>query len=162
MAKISSKDENPGSTFVVEIRPNIAHEDFDGEVVILNLDIGLYHSLNESAGFIWSRIANHSSPESVVKAVAREYGVSVALADSMVLSLIREIEKEGLVDVNGTSPRWAAEPAENMDQTDAHAFWPVMDTYRDMRHALVVDPIHEVDESGWPALKVQKSTNGAE
>ncbi len=161
MARISSKDDNHGSTFLVEIRPHVVHEDFDGEVVILNLDIGLYHALNVVASFIWSKIADHVSPESIVETVSREYGVSRDLAGSMVMSLIREIEREQLVDVHGTRPGWAA-TAEDMERTGTPSLWPVMDTYRDMRHALVVDPIHEVDESGWPALKVQKPMNGAE
>ncbi|HUF08092.1 MAG TPA: PqqD family protein [Rhodothermales bacterium] len=162
MTQTNSGPTGDASTFSVSIRPHVAHENFDGEVIILNLNIGLYHALNETAGFIWSRMADHEPTESIVQEMASEYGISVEVARAMFLSFVGAIEHEELVDVKGSRPEGAAQHEGQTRKAGAPVTWPVMDTYRDMQHALVLDPIHEVDESGWPVVKVQKPTNWTE
>ena len=162
MKQAGSGAVKPDSTLSISIPSYVAYEDFDGEVIIINLNIGLYHSLNDTAGFIWLRIADGDAPERVVDDLADKYSISGDLARSMVASLIRDIEDVELVQIDGTRPEWVGLPAGEMPGRDTPPLWPVLETYRDMHHALVLDPIHEVDESGWPKPKSQSPSNGTE
>ena len=37
---------------------------------------------------------------------------------------------------------------------------PEIDIFSDMQDILLLDPVHDVDESGWPILKGQKDVEG--
>lgn len=159
MNQTGSDERRDGGTLSVRIHPHVAWEAFDGEVIIVNLNIGLYHALNESAGFIWSKIADGTAFEAIFEEVAREYDVSEDVARSMVEVVIAEIESVELADVIRPTPDRVALPVTKEQPTTASFVWPAIETYRDMRQALVLDPIHEVDESGWPNPKPELLTD---
>ncbi len=35
---------------------------------------------------------------------------------------------------------------------------PALETYTDMQELLLLDPIHDVDETGWPAARPHQAT----
>ena len=141
------------STLNVTIRPQIAHECIDGEVIILNMETGLYHTLNDRAGYIWMKIAQHASPNSIVKEYGGEWGISEDQARAMVGHLLVDLEQQDLVEIRGPRPGWIVHGVMRAARHESEASWPVIETYEDMRDALRLDPIHEVDETGWPTAK---------
>jgi hypothetical protein len=136
----------------VSIRPQVAHECIEGEVIILNLDTGFYHALNDLAGRIWTRIAEGDSLETVVNDLALSTGVPDEVARRMVASLVRDLKQQDLITVDDGLSSFAYEH-EISDVPEDLDEWPHIETYQDMKAALLLDPIHEVDETGWPSVK---------
>ncbi len=135
--------------------PKVIHETIDGEVVIANLDNGNYYSLEKVGAYIWSAIEKNATLGGIVKSVKCSYKGSSPDNDmeKAVIRLVRELEKEGIITVHSDNipsgdSGSAAEPS---DRTSFEE--PVLNKYTDMQDLLLVDPIHEVDETGWPAVK---------
>jgi hypothetical protein len=66
-----------------------------------------------------------------------------------VLQLIEELQQEKLIvpDAPGAAPL----PTENLSVGDKPPFQsPVLHKYTDMAGLLLLDPIHDVLETGWP------------
>jgi hypothetical protein len=57
-----------------KIAENIAHRTFENEVMVLNLDNGLYYVLNETASIMWKWLfINKKSLSKVVSTIASGY-----------------------------------------------------------------------------------------
>jgi hypothetical protein len=122
-----------------------AVEDFDGEIVALNLDTGMYFSIRDTGAILWHDLAaGHSVETLMTVAVGNpEFAQSIErLADELVeAGLMRPAES---VSAPGAPPALAA-------VTIAQASPPVLEAFGDMQKLLLLDPVHEVDEVGWPA-----------
>jgi coenzyme PQQ synthesis protein D (PqqD) len=123
--------------------PDVVSEDFNGEVVILNLANGHYFSLRGIASSIWAAILAGNAPESILASIAQQRpelldASSTLLSRLMELGLMRPGTGE-----NGTEPledqAWSGES-------------PQIEVFDDLAELIFADPIHDVDEQlGWPA-----------
>ena len=132
-------------------RPNVVHETLDGEVVAINLDTGSYYSLKHVGAEVWAMIEEGGvTTDEVVRAVTRRYG-SVGVEPAIV-SLLGELRQEGLVADEEATERGVSLLLEDDDVgTEGHLFEaPVLHKYTDMQDLILRDPIHEVDDTGWP------------
>jgi Coenzyme PQQ synthesis protein D (PqqD) len=131
---------------------NIMHESIDGEVVVVNLENGTYYSLDSVGAHVWAQLADGRSVEALVENVAARYeGDRDRIAEG-IETFIRRLQEEKLI-VTATSeaaspPAPAAPAAPKGVYSD-----PALQKYTDMEQLLLVDPIHEVDESGWPNVR---------
>ena len=132
--------------------PTVTHETIDGEAVIINLDSGNYYSLVEAGSFIWALVDKGASASEVQDVVQLSYEGDAADIDQGVQQLLAELQQENLiVPVDGT-------PA--VDLTDLTASpnghgkpsfkAPSLNKFSDMQELLLLDPIHDVDDTGWP------------
>jgi hypothetical protein len=128
--------------------PNIVHETLDGETIIIHLDTGNYYSLTGSGAEIWALLKGGGSVSAICAELARRHGCSEADLRGAVESFVAELQRDGLVEhsdatSNGVSTGLA----------ELGGAWepPKLERYDDMRDFLLVDPIHEVDETGWPS-----------
>lgn len=128
-------------TFLEVNTPSCSAEDFDGEIVAINLDTGRYFSIKDSAGVIWQDLAAGHAVETILAAIGDDAGLAEATRE-----YISELQAEGLL-------RLAAEPvaATTPIQMTLDMALPLLDAFGDMESLLLLDPVHEVDESvGWP------------
>ena len=136
-------------------RPDVVMESFGGEVVLVQMKSGNYYSLQGSAPLIWELIERGSSVEEAVDfLLARHSGDEEEVRQS-VRNLVEELAAESLiVPVTGRPPKASAETPVPEDPGTPFVL-PVLERYTDMQELLFLDPIHDVDESGWPHRKVE-------
>lgn len=146
---------NPGERFGVN--PKIVSETIDGEVIILNLDRGRYYSLTLAGTDAWEAIGRTASGEEIVATLLARYDGAQSEVARSVDQLLDELRREELIyaippGTSGTEPAPIdAAPAPDGARDGRPAFQaPVLQTYTDMEDLLLLDPIHEVDETGWP------------
>jgi hypothetical protein len=145
---------NSSSTFRIS-RPKVIDESFDGEVVVINFDTGSYYSLGGTAADIWSFIRGGAAAGQIVEALARRYDASRADIEAAVDRLIAELEQENLI-VASTEPGPASDPtpADSSSSAPRPTFpAPQLEKFTDMQELILLDPIHEVDDTGWPNSK---------
>ena len=116
--------------------PKVIHQIFDTEVVIVNLESGNYYSVGGSGIDIWRQLAANRSRDEILE-------VFEANAET-VARFLDELEREQLV-VEATEELKARDVAR-----PGQFVKPALDKFTDMRDLLLLDPIHELDESGWP------------
>jgi hypothetical protein len=132
--------------------PTVTHETIDGEAVIINLDSGNYYSLVEVGSFIWGLIENGASASEVQHLVLQGYDGNATDVDRSVQELLAQLQQENLiVPLDGAE---AFESDQVLSSNNGHkkpSFNPpVLHKYSDMQELLLLDPIHDVDEAGWP------------
>ena len=138
--------------------PNIVHENIDGETVILNLDSGNYYSIVDVAADIWNYIEKGAPVREIMPLILENYECSCGDEENSVDLFIQQLQKEWLVipvdNKLADSPlpqNWK----EQLTPTKSKAVFnaPVLNKYTDMQDLLLLDPIHEVDATGWPSIK---------
>lgn len=127
--------------------PNAAHEDFDGESVMLDLETGKYFSLSRSASFIVETILGGASlDETIARCAGAEH-----LGRAAVTGLLQLLVAYRLIEQSKTSPAGSGlEKAASVPVDEP----PVVEVFDDLADLIMADPIHEVDEErGWPIRK---------
>lgn len=134
--------------------PKIVHEIIDGEAIIINMDLGHYYSADQAGAVIWERIDQVASLKDLVEAVTRRYNGSSAQIEVTVSQFLAELQQEDLIirtTAPETLPAGGESNRESQETSSKSAFVPpVLNKYTDMEYLLLLDPIHEVNESGWP------------
>ena len=128
--------------------PSVIHETMGDEVVVINLDSGRYYSLEGAGAALWEALVAGAPLEAVSEAVEARFAGERAEIDSAVAAVVAELEAEGLIGqaaANGAAPA----PSPNVGERPPFVA-PVLQKYTDMEALLLLDPIHEVDEQGWP------------
>lgn len=129
--------------------PNVAWEDFGDEVIMVHFESGQYFSTREVGAEMLRRLEKGAPVSAVEQAIVALYDVeAVAVAESLA-SFLAELCAHGLLVARDDDPADAWAPESNTEAK--RPFVPaVLETYSDMQDLLLLDPIHEVDESGWP------------
>ena len=126
--------------------PDVISEDFDGEMVILNLANGRYFGLRGIASQIWSCIGEGHRPNTILASIAAIQPSLVEssksfLAQLVELDLIVERKEDTGASTASINALWTAEA-------------PKIEVFDDLAELLLADPIHDVDEeAGWPTLR---------
>jgi hypothetical protein len=128
----------------------VIHQTLDGEVIVVNLDTGTYYSLDGVAAEIWAAVERGLTVEEAVAEAADHHGTSRQVVEPAVTRFLAELAREELiVTVNGSKP--IAAPAMTDGTAQGSFPEPVLNKHTDMQELLLLDPIHEVDERGWPS-----------
>ena len=72
----------------------------DNEAVILNLDNGIYYSLNEVGTKVWKLCTGSNSLRDITAAIVQEFEVQEEIVQRDVSEIISDLLKEGLVTIN--------------------------------------------------------------
>jgi DNA-binding NarL/FixJ family response regulator len=133
--------------------PNVIHEIIDGEVVLINLETGSYYSIDSVGAVVWDYIGKGLSSSQIVEAIASQYNGEQATIDQGIQQLLIQLQAEQLI-VPTEPPQSIGHPppvnAAANEQTRPPFEAPVLHKYTDMEDLLLLDPIHDVDETGWP------------
>lgn len=130
----------------------VINETLDNETIIINLETGVYYSLNPMGTLVWKAI-NAKLPFGLIcnqlkgkypDAVDIE-GVVEKYIDFLELEQLIEKTESDEIDLKGFEVELAAEMSSYS--------LPAIEKYEDMQEMLLADPIHEVEEDGWPKLK---------
>jgi hypothetical protein len=139
---------NVSTTAWHQVAPQVVREVFDDEVIIINMESGNYFSLNTTGAYVWSLIEAGFSVDGIVGRVSRDFEGADAFAAPSVQALLDQMLGEGLI-VTGAGP--APSPSSVANPATKRAFEPpTLAVYTDMQELLLLDPIHDVDETGWP------------
>lgn len=139
-------------------RPKVILEAFDDEVVLVNLDSGNYYTIDKVGVDIWEYIEQGADTDEIVKRVIDAHEADSSHIEVAVLEFVGELQQEGLVVPAETqeaeSPCTETAHAEAEVKAKQLGFEsPILNAYTDMQDLLLLDPIHEVDDTGWPNVK---------
>jgi hypothetical protein len=138
------------------INKNIAHEIIDGEAIIVNLENGNYYSLNKAGADLWDFVEKGLDVPEIIEGLAQRYEGNRAEIETSVSQLLADMQKEGLITIDqetmGEKHRVILAPGEGESKNGKKPLFesPTLQKYTDMQEMLWLDPIHDVDETGWP------------
>jgi len=131
--------------------PTVVSEVIDGEAVIMNLKIGHYFSTDGSGGLIWNGIERGMSRDRILALLQATYdGAPAAIAQDLDRFLGELLAHELVRESEAASGAHADSPSPG---TRRAFVAPTLNVFTDMKDLLLLDPIHDVDEVGWPTVK---------
>jgi hypothetical protein len=126
---------------------NVSARSFGDEVIAANFVRGVYYSLLGPAAQIWEGLAAGVSVDRIVADVSAlsdaEPAAFAAASDSLVEALLAE----GLL-VEGPPAEVKAWQA--VASNEGPYGLPALERFTDMEDLLLLDPVHDVEEMGWP------------
>jgi Coenzyme PQQ synthesis protein D (PqqD) len=135
--------------FTVDPR-RVVHETIDGETILIDLETGTYFSLRGCGSQVWALLASGWSETDVVAEMRRRYAAAGEAVGAAVAETIVRLADEGLLEDAGTEIDSPAGNIELEAATPGPYVPPVLERYTDMQYFLLLDPIHEVQDGGWP------------
>jgi hypothetical protein len=116
--------------------PGVAAEVIDGEAVIINLDTGVYHSMDRVGAQVWQSLAEGRTVDEVADALSGATGVSPDIASVDVQRVLESLLAEGLLIA-----RQGAETQRAPLSFGSGIYAPpTLTSYRDMKDLLALDP----------------------
>lgn len=133
--------------------PNIVHQLVDGEVVAINMNSGVYYSLQGSAAVVWSAVERGAGADGIVAELSARYTGPVLEIRSAVEAFLAELAGESLI-APGAGAAVGSAPASPPSSAKPAFQAPRLEKFSDMSQMLLLDPVHDVDQqAGWPAPK---------
>jgi len=121
--------ENSQNSFlVVKKSPFIISDTIDDLVIVIHISSGAYYSLTKKSSDLWAKI----------EALENEF-------DDIEVRYIKGFVDEQILMVQ-----------ESLETIVPIEFSELATKYTDMEELFRGDPIHGVDEQGWPAIKLDK------
>jgi hypothetical protein len=130
-----------------QLSQDIVCEEFDGEMVILNLASGHYFALNKSASVLLNGLLQGNAPEALSSIEGARFSAEEAS------DFFCKLAEHQLVVADS-----AQQPAP-LNSTICEAVKllsekPTLENHDDLADLVIADPIHDSDEAtGWPVLK---------
>ncbi len=134
-------------------QPDVIYEKFDKEYVVVNLKNGSYYALKGTSAHIWRELVNGASRDEILTALQSEYAADESIIVSAVETFLMELENETLVTRQSKTLTLNTHSTPTSNPPRVPFTPPVLEKFTDMREVLQLDPIHQVDDSGWPAHK---------
>ncbi len=112
---------------------------------------GHYHSLRGAAVPTWRLLVSGANVETIIRWLSPVYGRTPQEMALDIVPFVTKLEENNLivrdpsagVSDKAAPPDWLEEHAPTFEP-------PVLETYTEMEDLLMLDPIHDVDATGWP------------
>ena len=137
-----------------EVPASVRHERLDDEVIAIDLDTGAYFALDGIAAVCWSMLASGGAVDAVVDMMAADFEAARDTVQSDVQRFVAELVQMHLLTPVDREP--IPVDAARALNPDGEYRPPAIERFDDLEELLVLDPIHEVDEAGWPVMRVDK------
>jgi PqqD family protein of HPr-rel-A system len=132
--------------------PQVIHESIDGEVIVIDLGTGTYYSLKGSGAAIWDALdrAGAATAAELAGALAARYEVDQAELEAAIGGLLTDLSAEGLVVAASEGDTVSSPSRANGGEANGAFEPPRLEKFTDMQDLVLLDPVHEVDATGWP------------
>ena len=128
--------------------PSIIWEQIENEIIVINLENGFYYDVSGLSAPIWLMLENGLSYLEIVNRIAMHYSKPQNEVTADANFFLCTLEEEHLIirmeqKEKTPSDYWVDILVKEYQR-------PELKKYTDMENLLLIDPIHEVDEHGWP------------
>ena len=130
--------------------PNVVSEVFEHEVVVVNLESGCYFSLMGSAPTIWMVLERGAIRiDQLIETLIQAYDCNNEECRSEIEGFLNQLLEQQLIVL--ADPAEAGSTSNNTSTAKRTLFEPpVLEVFTDLQDILLLDPIHDVDDAGWP------------
>ena len=128
--------------------PDVAFQVIDGEAILIHFERGAYYSARGVGCEILKLVEAGHSLHEMASELARRSGAALETALATVKDYLERVLAEELVVLDLTMEPLARAEA---DSSEPLAFGAAeLVKYTDLEDLLLLDPIHDVDDAGWP------------
>jgi len=129
----------------------VSYDRLQDEVIIINVGSGAYYSGSGPAADLWTLLTEGASPEEATRLLAAVYDAPEETIGRDIETCIAFLVERGLLQTDNASAPKIGLALPDIARTAWRA--PQFDENTDMWELIKLDPIHEVEEAGWPIRK---------
>lgn len=134
--------------------PSVVSEVIEGEAVIMNLTTGRYFSCQGVGGEMWGLIEQGVTRDQILSHVQARYSVESDTLGQAVTEFLSALREHELIKEEPGHLSETVDESPSAEMGEKATFqMPALNVYSDMEDLLLLDPIHDVDETGWPQPK---------
>jgi len=136
---------------------NVVSEIIDEEAIIMDLNTGSYFSSDGPGALIWDGIVCGFEAAQIKERVHQAFSAEPAELNKDFENFVASLVANRLVDVShkiiSSGLDWSMPlPADRRGYDP-----PVLKKYDDLQNLAMLDPIHDVEEAGWPNRKATET-----
>ena len=120
----------------------VLHEVFDDETVVVNMNRGHYFAFSGKSADLWNEIVRGAS----IGDPSAQFGIDITTLDRF----MRLLEQESLIEASQETTEHLS-PEEWLADT---VLAGSVERFTDIEALLLMDPIHEFDQNGWPTTQI--------
>lgn len=129
--------------------PAVVYERFDNELVAIHMGTGVYHSMAGVATEAFLLLSEEATAPELADALAARYAATPEQILDALGPFLEQLQQEQLIaPVGARTTRGPLRIAG--DETGLPFAAPSLQAFNDLEGLLLLDPIHEVDDEGWP------------
>ena len=127
--------------------PRVAHETLDDETIIIDFEQGTYYSLAGISHWIWFLLTKEQSVAQIVNQITLHYTGEQEEIEAAVRQFIGQLAQGHLIVQTDKLPALSV----TLPLRQPAPFSPpCLEEHTDIQDLLLLDPIHEVGQQGWP------------
>ena len=130
--------------------PLVVSETIDGEAIIMHHGSGLYFDIVGTGAAMWKVIEQTTTAPALAASLCAGYGLAEAEAQVVVREWLAELAAHDLITFG---ERMVSVAVPTTQLADGIFVAPVLGVHADLADMLLLDPIHDVDEAGWPTTR---------
>lgn len=139
------------SAYMID-KSKFVFEQFDQEMVLINLEDGLYYNVSDTGTEVLRILEQGLTVADVLDVLSAHYSNTDELP-ALVEGFVAELEEQGiLLPLPQGAPMNSQYSAQEAARNGTKKCFtpPVLTRFDDMQEILLLDPIHQVSEQGWP------------
>ena len=140
--------------------PHVLGEVIDGEAIIMDLKSGYYYSCLGVGAAVWSCMEARCAVDDIEESLRGRFPDAAAAIAEDLAAFVGQLQEHNLIrpapegsKSEGPVSMDNGGPAPALLEAVAGYDKPELTSYTDMQDLLLLDPVHEVDETGWPEAK---------
>ncbi len=137
--------------------PLVASQEIEGETILIHFDSGHYFCANPVGSMIIAQLCGGASIEAIGASLHARFSVEAPDGIAATTAFVEELLAAGLV-VASEEGAPADSPSASADGTRLPFEAPALQKFDDLQDLLMLDPIHDVDQAGWPMPAPQPTT----
>lgn len=128
----------------------VVFERYDDETIAINLNTGIYYTLNTTAADIFDLLAAGCPVTELITILQPKYSDDLRRFESDLSHFVSELERATLIEPS--EPNGERHRVQTSGNSQKRSFEvPVLKVHEDLQELFLLDPVHEVSAEGWPA-----------
>lgn len=127
--------------------PMVASQEIEGEAILIHFDTGCYYSVNATGVCLLSLVRAGIPAGELGRELAARFETGPDEGARAAGTFVAEMLREGLL-VAGAPAEPGAIPG--VSGIRAAFVEPALQRFDDLQDLIMLDPIHDVDQTGWP------------
>jgi hypothetical protein len=129
----------------------VVSQEIEGEAILIHFDSGCYYSANATGSMVLDLVAKGLGAGGIAEQLAEHFPGAAAEMRALVDTFLAEAQSEGLLVPGGAGQGDERSTANQAGPLVGGTFVaPRLERFDDLQDLLMLDPIHDVDEAGWP------------
>jgi hypothetical protein len=128
-------------------KTRIAHQTIGDEAIVVDFQMGTYFSLRDSAAEIWELLTGSMPVDDLISLYRSDNPEQAQAVESEIRTFIAELVAANLLSRDESF--FNVDPQQTPIKRGPFSK-PLLEKFDDMSELIMLDPVHDVTEHGWP------------